>query len=150
MACCMIPDVREATFANAQERAAGDLPADTLGYLLPSRYCESDTLAPEALRLFGALPPGWSRVQAICDFVNQHVKFGYEFARSTKTALETYQERQGVCRDFAHLTIAFCRALNIRRATSPATWVISASRGRMRHGFCGVHRGVSGGSLACI
>jgi len=97
----------------ARETPVGALPHDTLMYLLPSRYCESDLLAPEALRLFGHLAPGWARVQAICDFVNQHVAFGYQFARWTKTALETYREGQGVCRDLAHLAIAFCRAMNI-------------------------------------
>jgi len=103
----------EAASWNASETPIAALPHDALRYLLPSRYCESDLLASEALRLFGHLTPGWSRVQAICDFVNQHVTFGYQFARYTKTALETYQERQGVCRDLAHLAIAFCRALNI-------------------------------------
>jgi transglutaminase-like putative cysteine protease len=98
---------------SAVEPYTGDVPQDALIYLLPSRYCESDLLADEAQRLFGQLAPGWSRVQAICDFVNQHVRFGYQYARSTKTALETYRERQGVCRDFAHLAIAFCRCMNI-------------------------------------
>jgi transglutaminase-like putative cysteine protease len=98
---------------HAREAAVSALPHDALMYLLPSRYCESDLLASEALRLFGHLQPGWPRVQAICDFVNQHVTFGYAFARPTKTALETYQERQGVCRDLAHLAIAFCRAMSI-------------------------------------
>jgi transglutaminase-like putative cysteine protease len=98
---------------DAQEQPVGDLPGGALMYLLPSRYCETDLLMQEAWRLFGHLPPGWSRVQAICDFVNQHVTFGYQFARSTKTALETYRERQGVCRDLAHLAISFCRCMNI-------------------------------------
>lgn len=105
--------VPEPEVLSAREIEVGALPNDVLMYLLPSRYCESDLLAPEALRLFGHLPPGWSRVQAICNHVNQHVTFGYPFARSTKTALETYRERQGVCRDLAHLAIAYCRALNI-------------------------------------
>jgi transglutaminase-like putative cysteine protease len=70
-------------------------------------------LTHDAWRLFGHLASGWSRVQAICDFVNRNVTFGYQFARSTKTALETFRERQGVCRDLAHLAIAFCRCLNI-------------------------------------
>jgi transglutaminase-like putative cysteine protease len=105
--------VPEAAFWSARETPIAALPHDALVYLLPSRYCESDVLAPEALRLFGHLVPGWSRVQAICDFVNQHVAFGYQFARCTKTALETYRERQGVCRDLAHLAIAFCRAMSI-------------------------------------
>jgi transglutaminase-like putative cysteine protease len=103
----------EAAYPSARETPITALPPEALMYMLPSRYCESDVLAPEALRLFGHLVPGWSRVQAICDFVHQHVTFGYQFARPTKTALETYQERQGVCRDMAHLTIAFCRAMSI-------------------------------------
>jgi transglutaminase-like putative cysteine protease len=97
----------------AAEYAVRDLPPETLQYLLSSRYCETDLLMNEAWRLFGQLAPGWSRVQAICDFVNREVTFGYQFARPTKTALETFRERQGVCRDMAHLAIAFCRCLNI-------------------------------------
>ena len=104
---------REPEIWHAGETPVVALPNDVLMYLLPSRYCESDLLAPEALRLFGHINPGWPRVQAICDFVNAHVTFGYQFARCTKTAFETYQERQGVCRDLAHLAIAFCRAMNI-------------------------------------
>lgn len=105
--------IAEPAWWHAREMPVADLPHDALMYLLPSRYCESDLLAPDALRLFGHLPPGWSRVQAICDFVNQYVTFGYQFARCTKTALETFRERTGVCRDLAHLAIAFCRGLNI-------------------------------------
>jgi transglutaminase-like putative cysteine protease len=97
----------------AQEVPVSQLPPDTLTYLLGSRYCETDLLSAEAWRLFGHIAPGWSRVQAICNFVNQHVTFGYAYARSTKTAWQTYCERQGVCRDFAHLAITFCRCLNI-------------------------------------
>ncbi len=97
----------------ATEYAVPDLPSETLQYLLASRYCETDLLANDAWQLFGHLSPGWSRVQAICDFVNRNVTFGYAFARPTKTALETFRERQGVCRDLAHLAIAFCRCLNI-------------------------------------
>lgn len=112
--------VAEPAYADAPETAVSALPHDALIYLLPSRYCESDLLAPEALRLFGHLTPGWSRVQAICDFVNDYVTFGYQYARCTKTALETFRERQGVCRDMAHLAISLCRAINIpaRYATS--------------------------------
>ena len=107
------PGTAEPAFWGARETPIGELPPDTLMYMLPSRYCESDLLAPEALRLFGHLVPGWSRVQAICDFVHQYVTFGYSYARPTKTALETYNEGQGVCRDMAHLAIAFCRAMSI-------------------------------------
>jgi transglutaminase-like putative cysteine protease len=97
----------------AAEHAVGELPPDTLQYLLASRYCETDLLMNEAWRLFGHLSPGWSRVQAICDYVNREITFGYAFARPTKTALDTFRERNGVCRDLAHLAIAFCRCLNI-------------------------------------
>jgi transglutaminase-like putative cysteine protease len=103
----------EAAHWSACEHAVQDLPPDTLQFLLASRYCETDLLMTEAWRLFGYLEPGWARVQAICDFVNRHVAFDYAFARPTKTALETFRERQGVCRDFAHLAISFCRCLNI-------------------------------------
>jgi transglutaminase-like putative cysteine protease len=89
------------------------LPGDMLGFLLGSRYCETDLLSPIAWQLFGNTMPGWGRVQAICDFVHNHVQFGYGFARSTKTAWDVFQERAGVCRDFAHLAIAFCRSMNI-------------------------------------
>jgi len=98
---------------DSREHAVAELPPDSLQYLLASRYCETDLLMSDAWRLFGQLSPGWSRVQAICDFVHQHVAFGYQFARPTKTALETFREGRGVCRDLAHLAIAFCRCLNI-------------------------------------
>ena len=97
----------------APQHAVEDLPADTLVYLLGSRYCESDRLSETAWSLFSATPLGWARVQAICDFVHNHIAFGYEHARSTMTAWEVFNERKGVCRDFAHLAIAFCRAMNI-------------------------------------
>jgi transglutaminase-like putative cysteine protease len=78
-----------------------------------SRYCETDTLSQAAWDLFGALAPGWGRVQAICDFVHDHIKFDYLQARSTRTAFEAFNERIGVCRDFAHLALTLCRCLNI-------------------------------------
>jgi len=90
-----------------------DLPSDTLVFLLGSRYCETDRLADEAWRLFGHTAPGWGRVQAVCDFVHNHITFGYQNARNTRTAAEAYAERVGVCRDYAHLAVAFCRTLNI-------------------------------------
>lgn len=97
----------------AMQHRVEDLPAETILFLLPSRYCESDLLSNEAWRLFGHTPEGWARVQAICDFVHNHVTFGYEFSRPTKTAAEAYSEARGVCRDFTHLAVAFCRAMNI-------------------------------------
>jgi len=95
------------------QRTVQSLPEETLMYLLGSRYCESDVLSETAWRLFGNTPTGWRRVQAICDYVHNHIQFGYQFARPTKTANEAFIERNGVCRDYAHLGIAFCRAMNI-------------------------------------
>lgn len=97
----------------ARQTAVMDLPDETLLFLLGSRYCETDRLSDEAWKLFGHTQPGWPRVQAVCDYVNKHIRFGYEHARHTKTALEAYQEGVGVCRDYAHLAITFCRCLNI-------------------------------------
>ena len=97
----------------AQQIAVPDLPEETLLFLLGSRYCETDRLSETAWNLFGQGPTGWGRVQAICDFVHQHIEFGYEHARRTRTALEAYHDKTGVCRDYTHLAIAFCRCMNI-------------------------------------
>lgn len=97
----------------ASEASVGDLPHETLSYLLNSRYCEVDRFSAIALELFGHIEPGWGRVQAICDWVHTKVAFNYSQARPTKTALDVFTERVGVCRDFQHLAITFCRALNI-------------------------------------
>ena len=99
--------------ADARQVPVEELPEETLVFLLASRFCESDRMLDLAWSLFGAAAPGWPRVQAICDFVHQHIVFGYEHARVTRTASEAYQERRGVCRDYTHLAVAFCRALNI-------------------------------------
>ena len=98
---------------NAHETAVGDLPSEVLKFLLTSRYCEVDRFSTFALELFGHLHPGWSRVQAICNWVHSKVRFNYQHARPTKSALDVFTERVGVCRDFQHLAITFCRALNI-------------------------------------
>jgi transglutaminase-like putative cysteine protease len=90
-----------------------DLPENTVQYLLSSRYCEVDLLSNTAAQLFGGLPRGWQCVQAVCDWVHNHVTFGYEYARPTRTALEVFNERVGVCRDFQHLAVTLCRCLNI-------------------------------------
>lgn len=89
------------------------LPEETLLFLLGSRYCETDRLSETAWQLFGNAPLGWARVQAICDFVHAHIQFGYEYSSPTRTAAEAYDEGHGVCRDFTHLAIAFCRCMNI-------------------------------------
>jgi transglutaminase-like putative cysteine protease len=89
------------------------LPTEALTFLLPSRYCESDVLSDFAWSTFNPGPTGWARVQAVCDFVHNHVTFGYEHSRPTRTAAETLKEGVGVCRDYTHLAIALCRCLNI-------------------------------------
>jgi transglutaminase-like putative cysteine protease len=98
---------------NAWQHAVEDLPAETLVYLLGSRYCETDRMVEMAWDLFHGAPPGYGRVQAICDYVHHHLRFGYEHARATKTALEAFNEGTGVCRDYTHLAITFCRCMNI-------------------------------------
>jgi len=97
----------------AQELPVPELPDDCLAYLMGSRYCETDRLSQSAWDMFGAVTPGWERVQAICDFVHDHIRFDYMQARSTRTAFEVFHERVGVCRDFAHLAVTLCRCLNI-------------------------------------
>lgn len=98
---------------SAVQHAIPDLPDDTLVFLLGSRYCETDHLSETAWRLFGHGPTGWARVQAICDFVHNHIEFDYMAARATRTAWDVYQEKVGVCRDYAHLAVALCRCMNI-------------------------------------
>jgi transglutaminase-like putative cysteine protease len=98
---------------DARELPVPELPDACLVYLNGSRYSETDSMSQIAWDLFGALPPGWSRVQAISDFVHNHIRFDYSLARATRTAREAFEERIGVCRDFAHLMLTFCRCLNI-------------------------------------
>jgi transglutaminase-like putative cysteine protease len=104
------PDIAAASVGQC---AIADLLPDTLTFLLGSRYCETDLLSDTAWSLFGNSPPGWARVLAICDFVHNHVSFGYEHANATKTAVGVFEQRRGVCRDFAHLAVTFCRCMNI-------------------------------------
>ncbi len=97
----------------ARQMPVEQLPSDVLIFLLGSRYCETDRLSDTAWNLFGHIAPGWGRVQAIVDYVHNHITFGYQYARHTRTAWEAYNERIGVCRDFTHLAVAFCRCMNI-------------------------------------
>ena len=110
-------DVPDATEENSDPEApevpAGRLPDHTLIYTLPSRYCLPDVLAGEAWTRFGGLEPGYKRVQAICDHVNGHLTFRYGSSTASSTAVDVNESRYGVCRDFTHLAISFCRALNI-------------------------------------
>ena len=100
-------------YAGAQQLPIEDLPSDTLQFLLPSRYCEADRFGPIAQDLFGAFPEGWSRAVAIRDWVHEKVTFNYAAARPTKTAMDVFIERVGVCRDFQHLAISLSRCMNI-------------------------------------
>jgi len=104
----------DAVEPDARQLDPGELPVDTLPFLLPSRYCEVDSeLLDFAWSRFGGVAPGWARVQAICDFVHGHIAFDYQAARSTRTALGAYRDRTGVCRDYAHLAVTLCRCLNV-------------------------------------
>ena len=106
-----LPDVQ---VPNALQHALQNLPDDTLHFLLASRYCEVDSeLRDLAWSLFGHLPAGWPLVQAVCNYVHNHIRFDYMQARANRTALDVYRERVGVCRDYMHLAITFCRCLNI-------------------------------------
>ena len=105
-----LPDV---VHTQARQTPAELLPESALVFLLGSRYCETDLLSNIAWQHFGNSASGWARVQAICDFVHQHVEFGYQYADSTRTAWQTYAQGRGVCRDYAHLAVAFCRCMNI-------------------------------------
>jgi len=98
---------------NAIQHPVENLPNAVIVFLLASRYCETEHLSDLAWRLFGDIPPGWGRVQAIVEYVHGRIKFGYEHARATKTAFEAHEERRGVCRDYAHLAITLCRCMNI-------------------------------------
>ena len=98
---------------DAMQHRIEDLPPDVLPYLLGSRYCEVDRLSAIAWDLFGKIPPGAPRAHAVCEWVHKNIQFGYRHARPNKTAVDVYTERRGVCRDYMHLAIAFCRALSI-------------------------------------
>ena len=123
------PDIVE---PQAPQHPVEYLPEEALLFLLGSRYCETDRLSDIAWSLFGTVSPGWARVQAIVDFVHEHIVFGYEHARPTKTAWEAYHERCGVCRDFTHLAVTLCRCMNSPRDIAPDTSAISASRRTLR------------------
>jgi transglutaminase-like putative cysteine protease len=98
---------------DAKQHPVEDIPDDYIQYLLPSRYCETDRLMNLAWQLFKDAPEGWGRVQAICDYVHNHLTFGYQFAAATKSAHDVHAEKRGVCRDFAHLAVTLCRCMNI-------------------------------------
>lgn len=97
----------------AEQHPIDALPSEVLVFLHGSRYCETDQLSDFAWSTFGSVPAGWARVQAIVDFVHNHITFNYQMANSSRTALGAFNDRVGVCRDFAHLAVTLCRAMNI-------------------------------------
>ena len=112
-ALVLVPDATEDADEQAPELAPDALPDDTLIYILPSRYCLPDVLGDEAWSRFGGLKPGYRRVQAICDHVHSHLTFQYGSTTALSSAADVNRNRIGVCRDFTHLAVSFCRALNI-------------------------------------
>jgi transglutaminase-like putative cysteine protease len=112
-AVAIVPDSPDERDPDAAEQLPDDLPDETLVYTLPSRYCLPDVLANEAWRRFGGLPRGYMRVQAICDYVHSHLTFEYGSTTARSSAVDVNVGRHGVCRDFTHLAISFCRAINI-------------------------------------
>jgi transglutaminase-like putative cysteine protease len=105
--------LREPVMPGAYETPVQNLPAEVLPFLVASRYCDTDLLGQTAWQMFGQTQPGWARVQAVCDYVHNRIRFDYSQARDTRTASDANNEQVGVCRDFAHLSIALCRCLNI-------------------------------------
>ena len=112
-ALCKVSNEPDPDGAGTPQQPVEDVPGDLLHFTLPSRYCLSDELMDTAWQLFGATEPGWARVQAVCDWVHDHVKFQYGASNPRTTAVDVFNSRQGVCRDFAHLAVSFCRALNV-------------------------------------
>jgi transglutaminase-like putative cysteine protease len=108
-----VPDGLDPYDPDAGQLPVEELPDETLLYTMPSRYCLSDLLSDAAWDLFGNTRPGWVRVQAVCDWVHENVRFQYGTSTPLTTAADVYEKRVGVCRDFTHLGVTFCRALNI-------------------------------------
>jgi transglutaminase-like putative cysteine protease len=111
-------DIRDTGFPDevredARRHAVEELPDETLLYLMGSRYCDTQKLSDFAWRTFPYSGSGWETVQAICDFTHSQIEFGYRHARDDRTAFDAFNERVGVCRDFAHLAVALCRCMNI-------------------------------------
>ena len=109
-----VPDEPDATDETAMQAPVDELPDSVLHFTLASRYCLSDALLGTAWELFSSSEPGWARVQAVCDWIHDNIHYGHEHPSTPlTTALDTFNHREGICRDFAHLGVTFCRALNI-------------------------------------
>jgi transglutaminase-like putative cysteine protease len=107
-----VPAPPDPVLPDLQKTPIEKLPGDVLSYIWPTRYCPSDLLIDDAWRLFGHVQGGWAQVQAVCDWMHANITYGTGSTSATDS-LEVYQKRRGVCRDFAHLAVTFCRALNI-------------------------------------
>ena len=112
-AVCEVPDALDPDASDAPQLAVEELPGELLHFLLPSRYCLSDLLMDTAWELFGETEPGFERVQAVCDWVHENVRFQYGTSNPSTTAVDVFRDRVGVCRDLTHLAVTFCRALNL-------------------------------------
>jgi len=112
-AICVVPDEPDPDGSGTPQNPVEEVPGELLHFTLPSRYCLSDQLMGAAWELFGSTEPGWARVQAICDWVHDNVKFQHGSSTRLTTAVDVFNNRTGVCRDFAHLAVTFCRAMNI-------------------------------------
>jgi transglutaminase-like putative cysteine protease len=113
MASVEVEEEADPAVESAGQLSPADVPNRALPFLLPSRYCESDLLAERAWELFGDSEPGWSRVQAIVDWVHDQIEFDYSRSSTSHTAVSVLENKVGVCRDYTHVAIALCRALNI-------------------------------------
>ena len=109
----LLTDPADVIEPDAPETPIASVPDEVLGFVMPSRFCLPDELGNEAWQLFGDLAPVWGRVQAVVDFVHGHLEFAPGASNPWTSAADAYRAGQGVCRDFAHLAITFCRALNI-------------------------------------
>ncbi len=112
-AVCAVPDEPDPDASSAPQQPVERLPGDLLHFTLPSRYCLSDELMGMAWELFDQTPPGGARVQAICDWVHDNIRFKYGTSNPLTTAVDVLNNRIGVCRDLTHLAVTFCRAMNI-------------------------------------
>ena len=108
-----VPDEPDPDASSALQPPVEQIPGELLHFTLPSRYCLSDQLMGMAWELFGQTEPGGARVQAICDWVHDHIEFQYGASNPLTTAVDVLESRKGVCRDLTHLAVSFCRALNI-------------------------------------
>jgi len=110
---CLVPDEADPEGSGVSPTLVEQIPGELLHYTLPSRYCLSDVMMDTAWELFGQTEPGWARVQSICDWVHDNLKFQYGASNPLTTAVDVFNNRTGVCRDFAHLAVTFCRAMSI-------------------------------------